>query len=133
MSISAAGLVSWAKPVAGSYGVTVVAKDTKTGLSGQGLYTVQVAATGPVITAPAMVGVAGKRLTGTIAITDPGVTSLSVSISGAPLGLSFSVSGLTLTATWGSPAVGSYTLKVVVLDALGRSATASVPITVTAK
>jgi hypothetical protein len=133
MSISAAGLVSWASPVAGSYGVTVVAKDTKTGLSGQGLYTVQVAATGPLITAPAMVGVAGRLLTGTIAITDPGVTSLSVSISGAPLGMSFSVSGLTLTAVWASPLVGSYSLKVVVLDSLGRSATASVPITVTAK
>lgn len=31
MMVSSAGVVSWAKPVTGSYSVTVTAKDSKTG------------------------------------------------------------------------------------------------------
>jgi subtilase family serine protease len=134
VSISSAGVLSWASPVAGTYAVTVTAKDAKTGLSGQGVITLSIASasTGPVITATAMTGVAGKQLTGTIAIADPGVSALSVTISGVPLGMGFSASGLTLTAIWPSPVTGSYTLKVSVTDSLGRSTQASVPITITA-
>ncbi len=133
MSISAAGVVSWASPVLGSYAVTVVAKDSKTGLSGQGVYSVKIAAAGPVITAAAMTGVVGKALSGSIVISDPGATSLSVSLSGVPLGMSFSQSGLTITANWASPVLGSYSLKVSVVDSAGLSATVNVPITITAK
>ncbi len=133
MSISAAGVVSWASPVLGSYAVTVVAKDSKTGLSGQGVYSVKIAAAGPVITAAAMTGVVGKALSGSIVISDPGATSLSVSLSGVPLGMSFSLSGLTITANWASPVLGSYSLKVSVVDSAGLSATVNVPITITAK
>jgi hypothetical protein len=133
MSVSSAGLVSWAAPVLGSYAVTVTVKDSKTGLSGQGVYTVKIAAVGPVITAAAMNGVLGKALSGTIAISDPGATSLSISISGAPLGMSFSISGMTLTASWPSPVLGSYSLKVAVQDSAGLSAQAVVPVTITAK
>jgi hypothetical protein len=133
MSVSITGLVSWAAPVLGSYAVTVTVKDSKTGLSGQGLYTVKIAAAGPVITAAAMNGVVGKAIAGTIAISDPGATSLSISISGAPLGMSFSISGMTLTANWPSPVLGSYSLKVSVRDGAGLSAQAVVPITIAAK
>ena len=133
MSISTVGVVSWASPLLGSYTVTVVAKDSKTGLSGQGVYTVKIAAAGPVITASAMTGVVGKPLTGTISISDPGATALSVSISGVPLGMSFSLSGLNITANWASPGLGSYSLKVSVVDSAGLSAQVSVPITITAK
>ena len=133
MSIASTGVVSWANPVVGTYSVTAVAKDSKTGLSGQGVYTVKIANAGPVITAPATTGVAGKALSGSIAISDPGATSLSISISGAPLGMSFSASGLTINYSWASPVVGSYTLKVSVVDNAGLSAQATVPVTVTAK
>ena len=133
MSISGAGVVSWASPVLGSYSVTVTAKDSKTGLSGQGVYTVKIATAGPVITAAAITGVAGKPLTGTISISDPGVSALSASISGAPLGMGFSVSGMTITASWPSPVTGSYSLKVSVSDSSGLSAQVNVPITVSAK
>ncbi|MBV8617406.1 MAG: S53 family peptidase [Curvibacter sp.] len=129
---SSTGAVSWPNPVLGTYKVTVSAKDSKTGLSGQAVYTIQIANAGPVITAAAMTGVAGKPMTGTITIADPGASALSVSISGVPLGMSFSANGLTLTANWASPVTGSYTLKIVVQDNAGLSATASVPITVTA-
>jgi hypothetical protein len=46
--------------------------------------------------------------------------------------MSFTLSGLTLKASWPSPVTGSYNLKVSVLDSAGHSATASVPVTVTA-
>lgn len=133
MSISTTGAVTWPTPAAGTYAVTVTAKDTKTGLSGKGVYTVTItAAAGPLITAPAMTGVAGKPLTGTISISDPGATSLSVSLSGVPMGMGFSINGLTITAHWASPVVGNYSMAVTVVDSAGLSAKTTVPITITA-
>lgn len=129
---SSTGAVNWPSPVLGTYKVTVSAKDSKTGLIGQAVYTIQIANAGPVITAAAMTGVAGKAMTGTITIADPGASALSVSISGVPLGMGFSANGLTLTANWANPVTGSYTLKIVVQDNTGLTTTASVPITVTA-
>ena len=133
MAISTAGVVSWSSPVLGSYKVTVTAKDSKTALSGQGVISVKIATAGPVITAAAMNGVVGKPLTGRIAIADATATYLSVSISGVPLGMGFSVRGTTLTARWYKPVLGSYNLNVVVVDNLGLSATLVVPVTITAK
>lgn len=134
MSISSTGVVSWPRPVLGTYAVTVTAKDTKTGLTGQGLSTVKIAVAGPVITAAAMKGVVGKPLTGSISITDSGAISwLSVSISGVPMGMSFSSNGLTIIANWPNPVLGSYNLKISALDSAGLSAQLTVPITVTAK
>jgi hypothetical protein len=133
MTIASTGVVSWAKPVLGTYSVTVVAKDSKSGLTGQGVVTVKIAAAGPVITAPATAGIVGKVLSGSIIISDPGATSLSISISGAPLGMGFSANGLTINYVWNTPVVGSYNLKVSVVDSAGLTAQATVPITVTAK
>lgn len=148
MSISTAGIVSWATPVAGSYSVTVTAKDSKTSLTGQGVYTVVIAAastttttttttttsgSGPVIKASSMAGVAGRALSGTITITDSTSKSLTVSISGAPLGMNFQVNGMQIVASWASPQTGSYTLKVVATDGNGASSALSVPVTINAR
>ncbi|MFZ6773011.1 putative Ig domain-containing protein [Undibacterium sp. SXout7W] len=133
MAVSTAGVVSWASPVAGTYAVTVVAKDSKTGLSGQGVYTVTVVAAGLTVTAPAMTGVAGKAMSGSITISAPGATGISLSISNAPLGMTFSMSGLTINTYWASPVTGTYSMAVSVVDSLGRKANVTVPITVTAK
>jgi hypothetical protein len=133
MVVSGTGVVSWPKPVLGNYNVTVIAKDSKTGLSGQGIYTVKIATAGPVITAAAATGAAGKALTGTISIAAPGAVYVSVSISGAPLGMGFAMSGLSISYNWPSPVVGSYSLKVAVVDSSGLTAQATVPITITAK
>jgi len=130
MAVAADGTVSWPKPVAGSYSVTLTAKDTKTGLTGQGVFKVQIAAAGPVITAAAMVGAAGQPLTGSITISAPGATSLSVSISGVPLGMGFSVAGSTITAIWPKPVAGNYQLVVTAKDSAGLSAQATVPVTI---
>lgn len=133
MSISNTGVVNWASPVLGSYSVTVTAKDSKTGLSGSGVLTVKITAAGPVITAAPIVGVAGKAVSTVISITDPGATSISVAISGAPMGMTFAISALKITATWANPITGSYSLQVSVSDNAGLSSKASVPITITAK
>ncbi|MFZ6678764.1 putative Ig domain-containing protein [Undibacterium sp. Tian12W] len=130
MAISSTGVITWVSPVAGNYAVTVVAKDSKTGLSGQAVITISVAASGLSITAPAITGSAGKALTGNISISAPGATSLSISITGAPLGLGFAMSGLNIALNWTSPVKGSYTMVVTVTDSLGRKATANVPITI---
>jgi subtilase family serine protease len=88
---------------------------------------------GPTITAAAITGVAGKPLTGKITVTAPGASSVQVSVAGVPAGMGFTMSGLTLTASWPSPKTGSYTLKVTAVDNAGRSASASVPVTISAK
>jgi hypothetical protein len=133
MTINSAGVVAWVNPALGSYSVTVRAKDSRTGLTGQGTYAVRIAASGPVITASALTGVAGKALTGTISISDSGVAALSISISGAPMGMSFSFNGSTLKLAWASPVAGSYSLKILVMDSAGLSALASVPVSIVAK
>ncbi|UXH79942.1 S53 family peptidase [Roseateles amylovorans] len=133
MSISTAGLISWASPVAGRYSVTVKATDTKTGLSGQGVLSVTIAKAGPVITFSPMKGVAAKALTGSFSITDATSTPTSIAITGVPAGMGFSISGLTVTAKWPRPVTGNYTLKVTVNDAAGLSSTVSIPVTITAK
>jgi hypothetical protein len=143
MTVSTAGAVAWATPVAGTYSVTLIAKDSQTGLTGQAVYTVTIAAatapvvttpaptaTGPVITAPAVTGTAGKPLTATIAISDPAAKSMQISIGGAPMGMGFSISGLTITASWPKAVAGSYTLAITVVDSLGKNASATLPITV---
>ena len=137
MTIGTTGVVSWAKPVLGTYKVTVTAKDTKTALTGQAVYTVNIANATPVaglvVTAAPIKGVAGRQATGTIAISAPGATSFQMSMTGVPMGMMFSVSGSTLTAIWPKPVTGNYTLAVSVTDNLGRNVKASVPVTITAK
>ena len=133
MAISSSGLVSWASPVVGSYSVTVQATDSKTGLSGRGVLTIGIAKAGPVITAGNLTGVAGKALSGSFSISDATSSSMSISISGVPAGMGFSVSGQSFTATWPKPVTGNYLLKVQVVDAAGLSAVASIPVNITAK
>lgn len=136
MSINATtGVVSWTSPVLGTYSVTAIANDSKTGLSGQAVYTVKIASStttsgGLSVSAPAITGTAGKAVSGTITITDSGVSWVSVSISGAPLGMSFSMTGLTVTANWPSPVVGSYMLTIVVADSAGRKVQVQMPVTI---
>jgi hypothetical protein len=130
MTINTAGIITWISPVVGSFKVTVNAKDSKTQLMGQGTITFNIGTVGPVITASEMTGIAGKAMTGTIKITDPGVAYVSVSISGVPMGMTFTASGLTITANWTKPVKGKYTMTINVVDSLGLRAKLDIPITV---
>ena len=133
MVINASGTLSWPSPVLGTYTVTASAKDTKTGLTGSNVLTVKITAataTGPSITAAPINGIAGKPLSANIVISDPGVAAWSVSISGIPLGMTFSPNGATLTANWSSPVHGSYSLLLHLSDSAGHSVQTSVSITI---
>ncbi len=137
MTIGSTGCVTWSTPTVGTHVVTVTAKDTITGLTGKGIDTVAITAAGPAIAATRLTGVAGKALTGRISFTDSAATTLTAQISGAPSGMSFtgSAGGLTgsaLTANWAHPVTGSYSLKVTVTDSQKLSATAIIPVTITA-
>lgn len=130
MTISTAGVISWKPAAAGTYTVTVTATDSKTGLSGSANVVFNVTANGITINAPAITGSAGKALSSSISITDPGAAWVSVSISGVPLGMSFSMTGLTINSYWASPVAGTYSLKITVTDSAGKTATATQTITI---
>ena len=132
LSINASGLLSWANPVAGKYAVSVTALDTQTRLSGKGVLTVTIAPSGPVITAAALAGVAGKPLTGTITLSDATSSSLTVSVSNVPAGMTLAVSGAALTLRWASPVTGTYTLGVSAVDGNGQSASLNLRVTISA-
>jgi subtilase family serine protease len=132
MTIAASGVISWPTPVAGTYPVTVIATDTKTNLTGKGVYTVTIAAAGPVIKVSPMSGVAGTPMSGTISITDSTANGFGVTISGFPNGMTFSASGTVITASWAKPVTGSYTMQIRVQDSNSKTASAGVPIAVTA-
>jgi hypothetical protein len=133
MTISANGTVTWPAPVVGTYSVTVTAKDTRTGLSGKGLYTVKIAVAGPVVTFTPVNGVAGKAVSATIGISNATSPSVRVSISGVPLGMSFSLSGSNIIMKWANPVAGSYNLKLYAVDSAGLSAQVTIPVTIAAK
>ncbi len=133
MTISANGTVTWPAPAVGTYSVKVIAKDTRTGLTGQGVYTVKIAVAGPVITFSPITGVAGKAVSATIGISNTTSPSVRVSISGVPLGMSFSLSGSNIIMTWAKPVTGSYSLKLYAVDSAGLSAQVTIPVTITAK
>ncbi|KPC53733.1 S53 family peptidase [Amantichitinum ursilacus] len=133
MTISTLGVINWASPVLGNYAVTVTAKDSKTGITGKGVYTLQIANAGPVITATGSTGVAGTALTGTIGLADAGATWLRITIDGAPLGMTFAMSGPTLIYSWAKPVAGNYPLKLTVVDNRGLTTQATVLVAINAR
>jgi subtilase family serine protease len=128
MVVNTAGVVSWPMPIAGTYSVTVTAKDTKTGLNGSGVFSVMIASPAPVVANVTFTGTAGKALSGSIAITDPTATKLTVTVSGQPNGMTFALSGTNISISWPKPVKGSYSLKLVVTNNSGASVQATVPI-----
>ncbi|MBK6851371.1 MAG: S53 family peptidase [Burkholderiales bacterium] len=135
MSISATGAISWAKPVAGAYTLTVRATDNKNGLTGQGTIKVNIAKVpkAPVITSTSLTGVAGKVLTGAISISDdPDSKSLNISVTGLPRGMAPRFTGSTLQIVWTSPVKGNYTLAVTARNSFGLTSKLSVPVKIAA-
>jgi len=133
MTVNGNGVVSWPSAVAGTYAVTAIATDSRTGLSGRGTYTVAITPAGPVITATAMTGVAGKPLSGTIGFSDATSNTLSISISGVPAGMAFASGPGSVTVSWASPVTGNYSLVIKATDGAGLTASKTVPVTITAR
>jgi hypothetical protein len=135
MTIGAEGVLRWPAPVAGSYNVTVTAKDKVNGLSGKALYRFTIARkpVPPVITATSISGKVGKALSATIPVKDPAGYALSVSVVDLPAGLLASVSGAKVTLKWASPVAGSYNLAVRAVNTAGLATEATVRLTITAR
>jgi hypothetical protein len=102
----------------------VTATDPKTGLNGQGVYKVTIVAPGPQIAVTPITGTHGKAVSGTITLSDANATSLSLSITGAPVGMTFTPKGLVITVNWASPVTGKYTLAISVTDSAKLTSTA---------
>lgn len=134
MTISSAGVLSWASPVAGKYSVTVTAKDTTTGKSGSAVLTVQVSTRpiGPVLSAAPIRGVAGRALSGVIGVSDPGASAILVRISGAPPSMTFAASGQGILLNWTNPVAGTYTLVLSATDSAGLSTQSTLVLTISA-
>ena len=130
MTLSSAGLVAWSNPIVGNYSVTVTATDPKTGLYGQGVYKVTILAPGPQIIVTPITGTHGKAVSGTITLSDANATSISTSITGVPLGMTFTPKGLMITVNWASPVTGRFTLAISATDSSKLTSTASLPITI---
>jgi hypothetical protein len=137
MTIGSTGCISWTTPTLGTFAVTVAAQDTKTGLTGSGIETIAITPVGPVITVTRLTGVAGQTLTGSITFSDSSSSAFSISIGGVPAGMGFtltssSASGAVLGLKWPSAVTGTYSLQVTVTDSQRLTATATLPITITA-
>jgi hypothetical protein len=112
MSVSSAGVVGWLSPLVGTYPVTVVAHDASTGLTGQGLYTVMIAAAhAPTVPSASVSFPAGKALS--YCVNANGTNPLSYSLKSAPAGMSIASTGC---VTWSAPTVGTYVVTVTVQD-----------------
>jgi hypothetical protein len=112
MAIGATGVVTWPVPLAGTYAVTVLARDGKTGLSGQGVYTVTVApAPAPVVAARVVSGKVGTALAFTVVATS--ANPVTYSLSGAPAGMAATSAG---SVTWPVPVAGTFAVKVLARD-----------------
>lgn len=112
MAISTSGLVTWPLPIAGTHPVTVTATDTLTGLSGSAVTSIMIASPlAPVVDSATITARAGSALSYQIraVAADP----VTFAMSGAPLGMSISLSG---TIMWAKPAAGTYAVAVMATD-----------------
>ncbi|NCT82428.1 MAG: peptidase S53 [Comamonadaceae bacterium] len=90
------------------------------------------ASSGPQLSTASLTGTAGKPFNGTIGYSAPGASSLSITISGAPGGMSFSATSAGLSVGWPSPVVGSTHLVITLRDNLGQTSTGTVKVTINA-
>lgn len=130
LTTSAAGVLQWAAPVAGSYSFSATAS-TAAGKSASATYTLKViAATAPAFTSTGkFTGTAGTAFSGTLAATNPNTGTLAYSLTGAPSGLAVSTTG---ALSWAAPVAGSYSFTAKVTDSYGYSSTQTETLTVAA-
>ncbi len=116
MTISNSGMLSWARPVAGSYSVSVTATDPTARVSGTGVFTLAVSPPGaPVVSSGNVSAKPGVAMTFDASAT--GVNPITLSLSGAPAGMSIAPNG---SVSWNNPLAGSYTVTVNALDSVTR-------------
>jgi subtilase family serine protease len=89
-------------------------------------------ATGPQLSTTSLTGTAGKALSASIGYSAPGATSLSITISGAPSGMSFTAGSTALGVSWASPVAGTTNLVITLKDNLGQTTSGTVKVTISA-
>ncbi|KQV60837.1 hypothetical protein ASC95_05265 [Pelomonas sp. Root1217] len=87
---------------------------------------------GPTLTTTSLSGAAGKALAATIGYSAPGASSLSISISGAASGMSFSATSSGLALNWANPVAGRTNLVITLKDNFGQTSTGTVTVTINA-
>lgn len=128
LTISSAGVLSWAAPVAGSYSIRVTA--TNAGGSASGVYalTVKPANRAPAIIAKSYTAVAGTKWTGQVTASDADGDVLRYElISGVPAGMTINATGL---MSWAAPVAGTYKVGVRAADPSGASSVATMALVV---
>lgn len=129
MAVSSAGVVSWAKPVTGSYSVTVTATDTRTGQTAQGVYAITIVTPEPPsVTAATASAVAGKAFSQAMSYTAP--NAVTWTLTKPPSGMVISKAGV---VSWPKPVKGSYSVTVTAKDSkTGKTGSAVLSLTVNA-
>jgi hypothetical protein len=129
MVISATGVITWAAPVAGTYAVSVIAKDPG-GLTGTGKITFVIAPPNraPVLAAAALAGSTNAAFTAQVTATDPDGDVLTYTMTGAPAGLTISTAG---KLAWAAPVKGTYALVITATDPKGLKASATFTLAIT--
>lgn len=116
MTATAAGVVSWPNPIAGTFNVTVIAKDTRTGLTGRGVYAVTITPPPPpIVSSGSIPATVGQALSFMVGAGD--MYQCTLSLSGAPAGMTIRASGYNgAIVSWPKPLAGIYKFSVVALD-----------------
>ncbi|WP_374428274.1 S53 family peptidase [Ideonella dechloratans] len=129
MAVNTAGVVSWAKPVTGSYSVTVTATDTRTGQTAQGVYAITIVTPDPPsVTAATASAVAGKAFSQAMSYTAP--NAVTWTLTKPPSGMVISTAGV---VSWPKPVKGSYSVTVTARDSkTGKTGSAVLSLTVNA-
>jgi hypothetical protein len=128
MSISADGVVSWARPTIGKFTVSVKASDAY-GASVSKKITLKVVAppSAPVVDGAAMSATAGKKWSFKVSARDANGDKLRFTVSGAPAGLGIDSKG---KLAWKKPVAGAYAFTVTASDPGGLTGSAAMTLTV---
>lgn len=111
MSVNSSGVLQWAAPVKGSYSITVTATNSA-GVSASGIYVLTVAVVNPVVSSGTVTATAGVAISVPVIVSDAAGNAVSLSLSGAPSGMSVSGGNL----VWPKTVAGSYTVVVTAKD-----------------
>jgi hypothetical protein len=105
-------VINWPNPTTGTFSIKLTAKDQKTGLTGQGTYTVVVAPPpAPIVSSASLAATVGKALSFPVGVGDRYPCRLS--LVGAPAGMTLSSTGMNSgTVNWPNPVAGTYRFAV---------------------
>ncbi len=117
LAVSAAGVVTWAAPIAGNWSFTATAT-TSAGKSASGKYTLSVVSVNhaPTLASSTITVKAGASFSTTLQGKDVDGDALTYAMTGAPSGMTLSSAGV---LAWSKAVKGTYALKVTVKDSHG--------------